>query len=165
MSKRNKILIGLGTTFALLIISTYIITLTYVDPKINFSINISNIDEDNIARIKGNNNDKIALGFDKFKKINMELNVDTFPIVIKNIEIEQPALAKLISESNEFIDESGGSFSYPDKHEYSEGLIVILENSTEDDLRTFLGEEKIKITWTTIFNKSESRILYLKDFL
>jgi competence CoiA-like predicted nuclease len=168
-NKHNSfILLG---TIALLVISLFLYLSTFVQPKITFTAQINNISAEDYKRIMDNAkvipSDK---SIEKFKRIDLKISiVKPMGIIrrayIENIPSQQFLMKQYLIENHKIrIVHGDCTFSHSGM-DYSENVEVYLNDITEDELKTILGNFKVVVLWQNIWGNKGSKILYLKDYL
>lgn len=168
-NKRNiYILLGIIT---LLIITKFLYLSTFVQPKITFSAEISKIGDEDYKRIM--NNKQIISSdnsIEKFRHIDLKIKiVSPLGIInhanIENVPSQQYLLQQYLKDNNKIQILGGGSYTLGNGMEYSENVEIYLKDISEDELRNILGNFKVVVLWQNIWNKKDSKIFYLKDYL
>ena len=170
MRNRRNIYILLGI-IALIVIMMFLCFSTFVQPKITFTAEINKISDEDYKRIM-NNKQGISPdnGIEKFRHIDLKIKVISPPGIINhanigNIPSQQFLLQQYLKDNNKITILGGGCFSMGNGTEYSENVEIYLKGISDDELRTIVENFRIVVLWENIWNKKDSKIFYLKDYL
>lgn len=165
MKKRIAIYVSLSI-ICLIVIALFIYLSTFVQPKIFVSAEITKVSDKDYKRIINNTQVMYpSKDIEKFKSISIQISV-VEPIGINNhIKIEKDTLKQYLKDNKNILILDGGSFEHGNEKEYSENMEVYLINLSENELKNILEDFSYKISWTDLWNKQNSNIFYLKDYL
>lgn len=168
MEIKGKVYIFTGAIL-LIVITIILYVSTFAQPKVKFKAQISKISEADYKRIMSNgqvlSQDN---GIDKFRHIDLEVKVTVPAALIKHASIEPSQryiITPYLKDNNKMLLLSGGGSWNGDGRYFNENVEIYMKDISEDELRKILGDLKVKVTWQNIFNKSDDKIYYFKDYL
>lgn len=164
MNKKRLLYILLGIALIFILITTIYFS-SYIQPKIIFSAEITTVSNEDYDRILTNqqvmhDNKNI----ENFKQIYIEIKVKE-PIGVNNIKIERYILQQYLKDNKNIQVLGGGSLEHGNGKEYSENIEIYLIDLSIDQFIDSLKDFKYKVTWNDIWNKSNDKVFYLKDYL
>lgn len=163
---KKRLLYILSGIVLLFILITAIYFSNYIQPKIVFIAEISTVSNEDYDRIITNEqvmySDK---DIEKFKPIHIEINVKEPLGVNNNIKIERDILQEYLKDNENIQLISGGSSGDANGKEYYENIEIYLIDLSEEEFKNTLKDFKYKVTWEDIWNKSNDKVFYLKDYL
>ncbi|HVJ47628.1 hypothetical protein [Desulfitobacterium sp.] len=169
MVKRKELLRVLPVLILFLIVLAYCIYLfSYVEPKIDFKAQITEVSSADYQRLL-ENKQMVSQnkGIEKFKHISVDIKVTTpfGPAIINSINLEKDSLRQYLIKDDRIQTLSGGGSDDTYKNEYSDHIEIYLKDISEEQLRTLLKDFKVKVTWQNIWHSYNERIFYLGDYL
>ncbi|MEQ8198762.1 MAG: hypothetical protein ABRQ27_12260 [Clostridiaceae bacterium] len=163
---KKRVLHILSGTVLLFIVIVAVYFSSFIQPKIVFTAEISTVNNEDYERIL--NNEQVMYpnkDIEKFKHINIEINV-TEPVgVNNNIKIERDVLQQYLKDNKKIQILSGGSFEHGNGKEYAESIEIYLSDLSVDELRNALEDFKYKVTWKDLWDKPNNKVFYLRDYL
>lgn len=168
MKKKLNICILLGIIILMaIVLGSYLST--FVQPQIYVIAQISQASKQEYEKAMAQvmSSDK---GIEKFRHINLKIKVTHPFILINGMRIEKAPseqyLIKSYLEKNSRLQILGGGMSSNGEGtDYSEDITIYMKDMSEDELRSKVGNLRISISWQNIWNKKDSKIFYLKDYL
>lgn len=166
MMNRKRILYIFSGTILLCIIAGIFYYSTFLQPKIVFSAEVSNVSNEDYERILDNEQVKYPnKNIEKFKHINIEVKV-VEPMGWKsNIKIQRDMLEQYLDNNEKIQILGGGSFEHGNGKEYADSIEIYLVDISDSELRNILKDFRYKVTWIDFMDKPNSKIFYLKDYL
>jgi len=165
--ENNKQKIYILLSIIILLIFTFFVYLTaFIQPKIHFNAGINPISDEDYKRIIKNeqvtSSDK---GIEEFNHINIKIKVITPLGLIKHVTIDRDKLLVYLKDNDKIQILGGGNFEHGNGKEYKDNIEIYLKETTNDELRNILGDFKYKVSWKNIWNSTNDKIFYLKDYL
>lgn len=165
MRNKKVIYISSGIIF-LFVITLFLYLSTFIQPKIVFTADITDISSEDYKRIMNNSQ---VMHPDKdirqFKHINVQIKAEEPAGSNYHIKIERDILSQYLKNNKDIQILSGGSFEHGNGKEYAENIEIYLIDISENELRNMLGNFRYKVTWVNMWNKRNDKIFYFKDYL
>lgn len=168
-TKQRLIYIFLSTLLLLTLMTIgYLMYISsYVQPKIDFTAEITGISSDDYQRILENKQVLEDNGIENFKHINLELKVNN-PIglgLINNVKIKRDYLQQYFEGNDKILTLSGGGFEHGNGREFTDNIEIYSKALSETQLKDFLQDFRVTVTWQDIWHSDNKRILYLRDYI
>ncbi|KMT21769.1 hypothetical protein [Clostridium cylindrosporum] len=161
LSIRNLVFVLVGT----IILFMMIYLIAYTQPKITFISSISTLDKqsyDKLAKKQETPRDK---NIENFKDVEILLKIDTPILLIKELNIDRSYLESYLMDNPRIKVLDAKSSGNPNSKKSQESLKIHLNNISENELKNYLKDFKIAITWKDIVGNKNKQILYVTDHL
>ena len=165
MMKKKRIYIILLSI--LLILTLFLYFSTFMQPKIDFTVQIN--------KVSANDNKEAYYSLqgasaEKIRNINLRIKITAPFGIISHAKIEkdisvQNLMQQYLNDNTKIHTLGGGIYQKGDGTEYNENITININNTSEDEIKSILGDLRIKIVWENIWKKDNYKVFYIKDYL
>jgi hypothetical protein len=149
----------------ILIIAFVIYNLTFIEPKVYVTARITNVtDKDYELFVKYGKAPLKEKTRNNCRLINVKVKVVKPFLLLSNVEIQKDTLMEFLYFPS-CRAQSIGSYYSESRQEYSQGVDIYLNGTSESGLKDIFKDYKIVVSWVDISNKHDNKIYYLKDYL